>query len=113
MNKGRGICYAFLAMFYVGAGVLALFLVSKSSDQSPLKFAFDSAEANATFDSYGIPTITATSIPSFAYAAGYIHARDRLWVMHFLRLFAAGRMSEVPYNSYHRSSAPKWSNLTR
>lgn len=43
---------------------------------------------------YGIPTVYSDSLESNFFAIGYTHAKDRLWAMHFLRLFASGRLSE-------------------
>jgi len=46
-------------------------------------------------DSYGIPSISAQNELAASYATGYAQAKDRLWSMQFLKIFASGRMSEA------------------
>ncbi len=54
-----------------------------------------SSIAEVVYDRNGVPHITAAS-PADAYRAlGYVHARDRLFQMDFMRRLGAGRLSEV------------------
>ncbi|SFR47885.1 penicillin amidase [Robiginitalea myxolifaciens] len=53
------------------------------------------ASVTVSYDTYGIPHITADSEPDAYRALGYVHAQDRLWQMELLRRIAPGRLSEV------------------
>jgi len=46
-------------------------------------------------DGYGVPHVFAKSELDFAYALGYLHARDRLFQMDLQRRLVDGRLSEV------------------
>jgi penicillin amidase len=46
-------------------------------------------------DGYGIPHIKAANTADLMYAAGYVHAQDRLWQMDLLRRAGEGRLSEL------------------
>jgi len=46
-------------------------------------------------DGYGIPHIRAESARDLMFAAGYVHAQDRLWQMDILRRAGQGRLSEL------------------
>ena len=48
-----------------------------------------------TFDAFAIPHIAARSDADAFAALGYVHARERLWQMEFLRRAAEGRLAEV------------------
>ncbi len=52
-------------------------------------------EVIVVFDKYGVPHFFAESEKDLAYAIGYIHARDRLWQMDFLRRVVEGRLTEI------------------
>lgn len=54
-----------------------------------------SAPARVVVDAHGIPHIEAADRNDGARALGYLHARDRLWQMHVLRMVAQGRLSEM------------------
>ncbi|MGB0629470.1 MAG: penicillin acylase family protein [Alphaproteobacteria bacterium] len=47
------------------------------------------------FDRHAVPHIRAGAAPDAYRALGYIHARDRLFQMDFMRRLGAGRLSEV------------------
>ena len=47
------------------------------------------------YDDYGIPHISGSSLEDVYFGLGYAHALDRLWDMHFKRLFVSGRISQV------------------
>jgi len=46
-------------------------------------------------DGYGIPHLDAENTADLMYAAGYVHAQDRLWQMDLLRRAGEGRLSEL------------------
>jgi penicillin amidase len=46
-------------------------------------------------DPYGVPHISAADRSDLAFAAGYVHAQDRLWQMDVLRRAGEGRLSEL------------------
>jgi len=46
-------------------------------------------------DGYGIPHVKATTTADLMFAAGYVHAQDRLWQMDLLRRAGEGRLSEL------------------
>jgi penicillin amidase len=51
------------------------------------------AGVNVIYDSLGVPHVSAKSDGDAAYALGYVHARDRLFQMDFLRRAARGTLS--------------------
>ena len=54
-----------------------------------------SAPVSVERDSFGIPTITATTRPDAARALGFLHAQDRFFQMDLLRRQAAGELSAL------------------
>ena len=46
-------------------------------------------------DGYGVPHVYARDTDDAWFAAGALHARDRLWQMELYRRAADGRLSEV------------------
>jgi penicillin amidase len=54
-----------------------------------------SASVDVDYDSYGVPHVHASSDDDAAYALGYVHARDRMFQMDFLRRAARGRLAEM------------------
>ena len=53
------------------------------------------APVEVLFDSYGVPTAYARDSDDAWFAAGALHARDRLWQMELYRRVTSGRLSEV------------------
>ena len=53
------------------------------------------ATVEVTWDSLGVPHITAATDSDALEALGYLHARDRLWEMETMRRAAEGRLSEI------------------
>jgi penicillin G amidase len=53
------------------------------------------APVEVLFDGWGVPHVYAQGREDAWFAAGYLHARDRLWQMELYRRAAAGRLSEV------------------
>ena len=54
-----------------------------------------SSSVDVYYDSFGVPNIYAGSDEDAAYAWGYVHARDRMFQMDFLRRLARGRLAEM------------------
>ena len=54
-----------------------------------------STPVQVIFDAYGVPSIYATASDDAWFAAGAMHARDRLWQMELYRRVTLGRLSEV------------------
>ena len=48
-----------------------------------------------TYDSLGVPNISASNLPDLFFAQGYITAQDRLWQMDMTRRYASGDLSAV------------------
>lgn len=44
---------------------------------------------------HGIKVIEAKTYNGAFYGLGFVHARDRLWQLHFFRMLSQGRVSEV------------------
>ena len=53
------------------------------------------AEVTVNYDSFGVPHVIASSDDDASYAIGYIHARDRLFQMDFMRRLSRGRLAEM------------------
>ncbi|MFI5251407.1 MAG: penicillin acylase family protein [Bacteroidota bacterium] len=52
-------------------------------------------EINIYRDEYGVPHILAGNTGDLMFAAGYVHAQDRLWQMDLSRRAGEGRLSEI------------------
>jgi penicillin G amidase len=48
-----------------------------------------------TYDSLGVPNVSASNLPDLLFAQGYITAQDRLWQMDMTRRYASGDLSAV------------------
>ncbi|MDR3748200.1 MAG: penicillin acylase family protein [Acidobacteriota bacterium] len=48
-----------------------------------------------TYDSLGVPNISASNLPDLLFAQGYLTAQDRLWQMDMTRRYASGDLAEV------------------
>ena len=44
---------------------------------------------------YGYKVVNAKTFHGAMYGLGFVHARDRLWQLNFLRMLGQGRLSEV------------------
>jgi penicillin amidase len=60
-----------------------------------LSFAGLSAPVEVLIDGHGVPAIYAREADDAYFAAGVLHARDRLWQMELYRRVAMGRLSQV------------------
>ncbi|MGA8876831.1 MAG: penicillin acylase family protein [Candidatus Korobacteraceae bacterium] len=60
-----------------------------------VKLAGLSAPVIVTYDSLGVPNISASNLPDLFFAQGYITAQDRLWQMDMTRRFASGDLAVI------------------
>jgi penicillin amidase len=97
----RGIAVFFLTALALGCSARLDALRHYKKDPSlpvlegRLSVAGLAGEVNIYRDQYGVPHIFADHELDLFFAAGYVHAQDRLWEMVLLRAFASGRMSEL------------------
>ena len=54
-----------------------------------------SAPVIVTYDSLGVPNISASNLPDLFFTQGYITAQDRLWQMDMTRRFASGDLAVI------------------
>src|SRR5271165_5996800 len=60
-----------------------------------------------TYDSLGVPNISAANLPDLFFAQGYVTAQDRLWQMDMTRRFASGDLAVIlgpEYVKYDREN---------
>ena len=94
---GKIVYYSSLFTFFTLCSLFTTYLFSPSDIH--YDFHTPLGDSYITLDSHGIPTISGTSLLATSYATGYIQAKHRLWAMHFLRIFASGRLAEVALHS--------------
>ena len=85
-------------LLVVGLAVLAAWLWLRSTlpaESGTVVVASLADSTRITFDSLGIPTITAASEADLYAALGYLHARDRFFQMDLMRRAAEGRLAEL------------------
>ncbi len=85
----------FCGALFLGALVYGILLNTLPNDNGNMELAGLEARVNVIFDKYAIPHIEAQSLPDAMHTLGFIHARDRLWQMEFLRRVGQGRLSEI------------------
>lgn len=81
-----------------GAAATLLFFHLRSSADPPrgdVSLTGLEAPVEVAVDSFGIPHLFAAGRVDLYRAQGFVHARDRLWQMDFLRRLARGRLAEV------------------
>lgn len=44
---------------------------------------------------YGIKVVDGETYEDCIFGLGYVHGRDRLWNLHFMRMLSSGRLAEV------------------
>ncbi len=85
-----------LVLALLGVGIIYLLLrQTLPEDNATKQLAGLGADVEVVFDAHAIPHIKAASYDDAIRTLGYIHARDRLWQMEFLRRVGQGRLSEV------------------
>ena len=60
------------------------------------------APVEVLVDAHGVPAVYARDAEDAWFAAGVLHARDRLWQMELYRRVTLGRLSEVLGDDDHR-----------
>ena len=80
---------------FLGALGYGILLRTLPNDSGFMKLAELETPVEVTFDQHAVPHIQAGSLSDAMHALGYIHARDRLWQMIFLRRVGQGRLSEI------------------
>ncbi len=81
--------------FAVGAGGYAWLGTSLPALDGTEALPGLAADAEVIYDRNGVPHIAAASAADAYRTLGYVHARDRLFQMDFMRRLGAGRLSEV------------------
>lgn len=79
-------------VWLIGYGVL---LRTVPNDEGQLSLSGLKAPVEIVFDRHAVPHIEAENMTDAMYALGFIHARDRLWQMEFLRRVGEGRLSQA------------------
>ena len=88
------IAIAIVVLLVVGAGLAALYATLPAAD-GEAKLAGLESRVRVVRDGHGIPHIEAKRRNDAFKALGFVHAQDRLWQMHVLRMVAQGRLSEM------------------
>ena len=84
----------FAGAVFVGIlGATVLFNTLPDPD-AEVKIAGVETGVKVTFDKHSVPHIKATTLADAMHVLGYLHARDRIWQMEFLRRVGEGRLSE-------------------
>jgi penicillin amidase len=86
-----------LVFFILGcmALLIILFLGSRPTDRGEISSPNIASEVRVIVDRWGVPHVSARSEADLFFAAGYLHARERMWQMELLRRMGLGRLSEV------------------
>ncbi len=89
--------FSVLLILFVGAGVYFYFKLRASLPVLEGEGVLQGLALPVTVrsDPLGIPNIQASSRLDAVRTLGYLHARDRLFQMDFLRRLAAGRLAEI------------------
>ncbi len=91
---GVVVALAIVLLLVVGAGLASLY-ATLPADDGQAGIAGLRSQVRVVRDAHGIPHIEAKSRADAFRALGFIHAQDRLWQMHTLRMVAQGRLSEM------------------
>ena len=93
----RKILLGFVALIVVLAiaGIGGLWWIWPSSCGGTVSVSGPSRPVEIVCDGNGVPHIFAEDPNDAYFALGYMHARDRLWQMEFMRRLGAGRLAEV------------------
>jgi penicillin amidase len=78
-----------------GAVAYGILLRTLPNDDGEMNLAGLSAPVEVVFDQHAVPHIEAESMEDAMQTLGFIHARERLWQMIFLRGVGEGRLSEI------------------
>ena len=81
-----------ILLIALGYGVL---LRTLPNDDGSMRLAGLEANVEVVFDENAVPHIEANTMADAMHTLGFMHARDRLWQMEFLRRVGQGRLSEI------------------
>jgi penicillin G amidase len=86
-----------LLVLLVAGGIFLHHLVTKSypATQGSIDATGLHSAVHIYRDDYGVPHVSANDEHDLMYAAGYLHAQDRLWQMDLGRRIGEGRLSEL------------------
>lgn len=82
-------------LIFVSVLAYAILANGVPNNSGSLKLPKLNAPATVVFDSHSIPHIEAQNLNDAMHMLGFIHARERLWQMEFLRRVGQGRLSEI------------------
>src|SRR3954463_9343598 len=68
---------------------------SQAQRDGTVKLAGLTAPVAVTYDSLGVPDISAANISDLFFAQGYVTAQDRLWQMDMLRRYTSGDLAVI------------------
>ena len=80
---------------------------SQAQRDGVVKLAGLTAPVIVTYDSLGVPNISAANVADLFYAQGYVTAQDRLWQMDMLRRYTSGDLAAIlgpDYVKYDREN---------
>jgi len=104
--------FVFLFIIVIGIAALAFywtFYKPLPDYSATIKIEGLQNEVDIHWDPYGVPHIYADNETDLYFAAGYVHAQDRLWQMTLMQISAEGRFAEffgedlIPYDEYQRT----------
>lgn len=84
-----------VGVIFLGAVAYGILLRTLPNDSGEMNLAGLSAPVEVVFDLHAVPHIEAETMEDAMQTLGYIHARERLWQMIFLRGVGEGRLSEI------------------
>lgn len=84
-----------VGVIFLGAVGYGILLRTLPNDDGEMNLAGLNASVEVVFDQHTVPHIEANSLEDAMHTLGYIHARERLWQMVFLRRVGEGRLSEI------------------
>ena len=91
-----GISFSLLIIFLVGGYIIFNMLTSTLPEYSgEVEVNGIKDKVEIYFDSLSVPYIFAENKEDAAYALGYLHARERMFVMDLIRRAGEGRLSEI------------------
>lgn len=84
-----------VGVMFLGAIGYGILLRTLPNDSGEMSLAGLQASVEVVFDEHAVPHIEAGTLNDAMQTLGYIHARERLWQMVFLRGVGEGRLSEI------------------
>lgn len=85
----------FVGVIFLGAIGYGVLLRTLPNDNGEMNLAGLNAPVEVVFDEHAVPHIEASNLEDAMQTLGFIHARERLWQMIFLRRVGEGRLSEI------------------